>query len=49
MYELKMPKSSGLKLTYWRSDIDYRVALLFTSYLTAKGIIPESLMSIGQF
>ena len=29
--------------------VDYRVALLFTRYLTALGIIPESLKSIGQF
>ena len=40
-----MPKSSCLKWTYGRSGIDYRVALLFTRYLTAIGIIPESLNS----
>ncbi len=45
----KMPKSSCLKWTYGRPDIDNRVALLFTRYLTAIGIIPESLKSIGQF
>ena len=44
-----MPKSSCLKYTYWRSGIEYRVASLLTSYITAKGIIPESLKSIGQF
>ena len=38
-----MPKSSCLKLMYGRPGIDYRVALLFTRYLTAIGIIPESL------
>ena len=43
-----MPKSSCLKWTYWRFGIDYWVSL-FTRYLTAKGIIPESLNSIGQF
>ena len=47
--ELKMPKSSSLKWTYGRSGIDYKVASLFTRYLTAIGIIPESLRSIGQF
>ena len=46
---LKMPKSSCIKWTYGRSGIDYRVASLFTRYLTAKGIIPEILSSIGQF
>ncbi len=35
--------------TYGRPGIDYRVASLFTRYLTAIGIIPESLKSIGQF
>ena len=44
-----MPKSSCLKWTYGRPGIDYRVASLFTRYLTAIGIIPESLKSIGQF
>ncbi len=50
MVLLKMPKSTCLKCTYRRPSIDYRVALLFTRYLTtAIGIIPESLKSIGQF
>ncbi len=44
-----MPKSLCLKWTYGLPGIDYRVALLFTRYLTAIGIIPESLKSIGQF
>ncbi len=44
-----MPISSCLKWTYRRHGIDFRVALLFTSYLTAIEIIPESLKSIGQF
>ena len=44
-----MLKSSCLKWTYGRPGIDYRVDLLFTRYLTAVGIIPESLKSIGQF
>ena len=44
-----MPKSSCLKWTYGRPGIDYRVASLFTRYLIATGIIPESLKSIGQF
>ena len=35
--------------TFWRPGIDYRVASLFTRYLTDKEIIPESLKSIGQF
>ena len=43
-----MPKSSCLKWTYGRSSIDYRVALLFTRYLTAIGIIPESSKSYGR-
>ena len=47
--ELNMPQSSCLKWTYWRSGVDYRVSSLFTMYLTAKGITPESLSSIGQF
>ena len=40
---------SCLKRTYGRPGIDYRVASLFTRYLTAIGIIPESLKSKGQF
>ena len=32
-----------------RPGIDCRIASLFTRYLTAIGIIPESLTSIGQF
>ena len=35
--------------TYGRPGIDYRVASLFTRYITAIGIIIESLKSIGQF
>ncbi len=35
--------------TYGCHGIDYRVAWLFIRYLTAIGIIPESLNSIGQF
>ena len=46
---LKIPKSSCLKWTNGRPGMDYRVALLFTRYLTAIRIIPESLKSIGQF
>ena len=37
------------KLTYGRPNIDKRVALLYTRYLTAMEIIPESLNSLGQF
>ena len=37
---LKIPKSSCLKWTYRRPGIDYRVASLFTRYLTAIWIIP---------
>ena len=44
-----MQKLSCLKWTYRSPGIDYRVALLFTRYLTALGIIPESLKLIGQF
>ena len=44
-----MPKSSCLKWIYWRFGIDNRIVLLFTRFLNAKGIIPESLKSIGQF
>ena len=44
-----MPKSAGLEWTYGRSGIEYRVASLFTRYQTTKGIIPQSLSSIGQF
>ena len=44
-----MPKSSYLKWTYWRSNIDYRVALLSKTYLIVSGIIIPSLKSIGQF
>ncbi len=32
-----MPRSSCIKWKYGRSGIDYRVAPLFTRYLTAKG------------
>ena len=38
-------KSSCLK----RSGIDNRVASLLTRYITANGIIPEILKSMGQF
>ena len=41
-------QNRSVKLTYWRSGTDYRVASLLTRYLTAKGIIPVSLRSIGQ-
>ena len=37
-----MPKSSCLKQMYGHPGIDYRVASLFTRYLTAIGIISES-------
>ncbi len=48
-----MPKLNA-KIFMFKMDIltfrfDYRVASLFTMYLTAKGIIPESLNSISQF
>ena len=43
-----MPKSSCLKWTYGRPGTDYRVASLFTRYLTAIEIIPESLNLIGH-
>ena len=43
-----MPKSSCLKWTYGHPGIDYRVASLIPRYLTAIGIIPENLNSIGQ-
>ena len=33
----------------WRSGIDKRVTLIFTIYLTAKVITPESLKFIGQW
>ncbi len=44
-----MSKSSCLEWTYWRSSIDYRVASLSTRSQSDKGIILESLKSIGQF
>ncbi len=31
-----------------RSGIDYRVALLFTRYITAIGIIPENFEEINE-
>ena len=37
-----------LRWTYECPGIGYSVASLFTRYLTARGIIPESLKSIGQ-
>ena len=44
-----MPKLMNYKCQiYWVSYVDYRVASLFTRYLTAKGIIPESLKLIDQ-
>ena len=46
---IKNAKSLCLKWPYRRLGIDYRVDSLFTRYLTAIGIIPESLKSIGQF
>ena len=46
--ELKMPKSSCLKWMYGCPSIVYRVDSLFTRYLTAIGIISESLKSMGQ-
>ena len=46
MLELKI---ACLEWTYGCPVIDYRVASLFTRYLTAIGISPESLKSIGQF
>ena len=44
-----MPKSSCLKCTFWRSGIEYRVALPFTGYYSAKGINSEILKSVGQY
>ena len=44
-----MPKSSCIKWTYGRSFTYYRVASVFTRYIIAKGIIPKSLDSVGQF
>ena len=45
--------NKNVKIIMFKMDIltfiDYRIASLFTSYLTAKGIIPEGLNSIGQF
>ena len=46
---VKKAKNDMLKWTYGRPGIVYRVASLFTRYLTAIGIIPKSLKSIGQF
>ncbi len=40
---------AALKWTYGRFGIDYRVASLLTRYITAIGIIPKSLKSIGRF
>ncbi len=36
-------------MPHWRFDIDYRIDSLYTRYQTAKGFIPESLKSKGQF
>ena len=46
---MKNAKIVMFKMAYGSPGIDYRVALLFTRYLTAIGIIPESLKLIGQF
>ena len=46
---IKNAKTSCLKWTYGRPGNDYRVASVFTRYLTAIEIIPESLKLIGQF
>ena len=48
-FNQKKTKSPCLKWTYGRPGIDFRVALLFTRYLYAIGIIPESLNSVGEF
>ena len=45
----KSQKDLCLKWTYRLFGNDYRVVLIFKRYPTAKGIIPESLNSIGQF
>ncbi len=42
-------KKGCFKQTYELSGNDYRVAALLKSYLTDKGIIMQSLKSIGQF
>ena len=47
--EKKNAKIVMFKMAYGSPGIDYRVALLFTRYVTAIGIIPESLKLIGQF
>ena len=39
--------AANIKISYFVTD--YRVTLIFTRYLTAKGTIPESLKSIEQF
>ena len=49
VFQQQQQKLPCLNWTYGRPSIDYRVALLFSRYLTAIGIIPESLNSIGQF
>ncbi len=47
-FSTEQQKSPCLKWTYGCPGIDYRVASLFTRYLTAIEIIPKSLKSIGQ-
>ena len=42
-------KLERIKWTYGLFGNDYRVAMLSKSYLTGKGIIMQSLKSIGQF
>ena len=48
-FQQQQQKLPCLKWTYGRLGIDYKVASLFTRYLTAKRIFPEDLNSIGQF
>ncbi len=47
--QLKKAMIRRILTSYWHSGIDYRVASLFTRYLTVKGIKSESLKPIGQF
>ncbi len=49
VFKQEQKKSPYLKWTYGRPNIDYRVASLFTRYLTTIGIIPKSLNLIDQF
>ena len=48
-FQQQQQKSPCLKWMYGHPSIDYRVASLFTRYLNAIGIIPESLNLIGKF